>query len=182
MLRLTNGTQSPINVVPGSVTVRTDRGDLLQVLSRDDLHAMADKERDSAVRRHAIGRTLFGPSSSDSSVTSTTTATISGYGPGGPVNYSVAATNTEIDPVASRLEAQQTAQAEADWGADLQMSVAGLHAQADELGFVPQTVAPGQSYTTTFVVEPIPKRTKNIEVTVRVGAEAHHFKIDVAEQ
>lgn len=180
-LTVENRSGGTVNVSSQTVGAINDQGAVIPALTPQDIYRLAEKVISNQVWKHRLVEALTAPDIS-STTTATTNVSVSGYNPYGATNlYGQATTTVTADPAAVQAALNAKAQRDAAFSQDVTKGRSILQNMANENGLISQTVQPGAAYTTSFVLDALPKKTRSMTITVRVGEDVHQFPFSAAE-
>lgn len=176
-----NRSSAAANVTPQTVGAINDKGIAIPSLTPQDLYRLGEKVIADQVWRHKLVEALTAPDIS-STATATTNINVSGYNPYGTTNlYGQATTTVTADPAAVQAALNAKAQRDASFSQSVVEGRGMMQKIANENGLISQTVQPGATYTTSFVIDALPKKTRSVTINIRVGEDIHQFLFSVAE-
>jgi hypothetical protein len=180
-LLVANQSPQPINLIPSSVSVRTQVGEILPLMSAEDVR----KETRRAASRSTFGMRLgaalvAGASSSEGQ--GTVTGSSNSYGALGNQQFSSNSNYqaTYTDPTAAALAGAENNRQAAIAGQRIARAQQEVISTALPMTFNAQTIDSGKSYLTPFSVAKLGRKVSAIEVTVSVGQDLHRFSFTVS--
>lgn len=142
LIAVENHGQAAFNLIPTSVTVTTQTGEVLTVYTRDEITALVEAEGRKRLKWARIAATMDRA--------------------GAAARDRPTPTDPRTQDGPSRIQAENEAML-----------------SSQDLGFVAQTVQPGEKHMTDLGLGPLPKDAVDLTITVTVAGEAHQFPLKV---
>ena len=176
-----NRLATAIDISPQTVGAINDKGTIIGALTPQDLYQVGDK---LIARRVWISALASGLSAAATSSTQTVTTDVnltasSRYGT--TDIYGQAKTTMPVDPATVQAAKEAEDRRDASFKQRVNDARAQMRKASDENGLISQTVQPGATYTTPFVLDALPRKTRTVTISVRVGGDVHQFPFSVSE-